>query len=251
MSDASRTDRLPVPGVVVIPARNEAASVASVVRDVRAQVGTEVIVVDDASSDDTGRLARAAGARVLHMPFRAGAWGATQAGMRYALGRGFRICMTLDADGQHPATALPAIASPVIRGDCDVTIGICPERGSRARCAARRVFRCITGLKLQDVTSGMRAYNTDAMRLLVGREAVMLDYQDVGVLLMLREAGMRAAEVKVRMDIRRNGRSRVYDSWWTVAHYLMQTFVLSLGKWRLSWHLDDMFVTPVAGTDER
>ena len=79
----------------------------------------------------------------------------------------------------------------------------------------------------------------------------MLNYQDIGVLLMLREAGMRAAEVKVQMGVRRNGRSRVYDSWWTVTRYLTETFMLSAGKWRRSWHMDDMFVTSSVAGDER
>lgn len=242
---------LRVPGIVVIPARNETGSVGRVVGDIKKLVDWEVVVVDDASEDHTGTEARGHGANVLRMPFQVGAWGALQAGMAHALGNGYELCLTMDADGQHPAESLPAVTRPVIQGVCDVAIGVCPERVSTARYAALRVFRGITGLDLQDVTSGMRAYNGDAMRVLVNEEASMLDYQDIGVLLMLREAGMRAAEVGVRMDIRRNGRSRVYDSWGTVARYLMETFTLSAGKWRLSWHLDDMFVASTAAGSRR
>lgn len=232
-----------MPGIVVIPARNEAGSVGGVVHDVTKLMDWEVVVVDDASIDETCDEAEENGALVLRMPFQVGAWGAVQAGMAYALEKGYPLCLTMDADGQHPAKALPALTGPITHSACDVAIGVCPERASIARHAAWRLFKYITGLNLQDVTSGMRAYNAAAMRVLVGKEAAMLNYQDIGVLLMLREAGMRATEIDVQMTERRNGHSRVFDSWGTVARYLAETFILSTGKWRLSWHLDDMFVT--------
>lgn len=229
-------------GIVIVPARNEVMSIGGVVQDAKAHVDWEVVVIDDASTDDTEREARAGGANVLRMPFRVGAWGAVQAGMLYALDSGYRIALTMDADGQHPGSAVEAVSAPVINGASDLAIGVCPERVSSARHAAWALFRFITGLNVRDVTSGMRAYNAKAMRVLTSRDAAMLNYQDIGVLLMLREAGLRAAEVDVRMALRKDGHSRVYESWWTVARYLAETFVLSAGKWRPSWHLDDMFV---------
>lgn len=230
-------------GIVVIPARNEELSVAEVVDGVGRAVDWEVVVVDDASTDSTRSEAIEAGASVLQLPFRIGAWGATQAGMAYALREGYQWCLTMDADGQHPTQSIDAVSGPVACGFVDVAIGVCPERVSSARSAALSFFKRFTGLNLQDVTSGMRAYNAAAIRLLTSREASMLHYQDIGVLLMLREAGMRATEIPVSMEARRNGHSRIYDSWWTVAGYLVETFVLSAGKWRPSWHLDDMFVS--------
>lgn len=228
--------------LVIVPARNEAASVGSVVRDVRRYVDWRVVVVDDASSDETAAEAEAADALVLRMPFQVGAWGAMQTGFTYALRHGYELSCTMDADGQHPGETLPAISAPVMKGISDVAIGVCPERASSARHAAWKLFRRMTGLNLQDVTSGLRAYNRNAMEVLTSKEAALLNYQDVGVLLMLREAGLTATELKVRMEARLNGHSRVYDSWWTVARYLMETCVLSAGKWRPSWHLDDMFI---------
>jgi len=250
MIDDTPVKHLGASGLVIIPARNEAGSVGDVVRDVKSHMDWEVVVVDDASSDDTKMGAEEGGARVVRMPYRVGAWGALQTGMIYALRNGYELCLTMDADGQHIAEELPAVCAPVIQGISDVAIGVCPERVSRARYAAWSFFKHITGLNLQDVTSGLRVYNKKAMQILINKEAAMLNYQDVGVLLMLREARMRATEVKVRMEARRNGRSRVYDSWWTVARYLMETAILSTGKWRPSWHLDDMFITSVQDGDK-
>lgn len=79
------------------------------------------------------------------------------------------------------------------------------------------LFRHMTGLKLEDVTSGLRAYNAGAMRVQTSAQAAMLSYQDIGVLLMLRDAGLCATEIPVPMRARYNGCSRVYHSWWAVA----------------------------------
>jgi glycosyltransferase involved in cell wall biosynthesis len=89
--------------VVLIPARNEATTIATVVRHVKTIIDRDIVVIDDASTDATASLARAAGATVLPLPLRLGAWGATQTGIRYALRTGYQIAVTMDADGQHDA----------------------------------------------------------------------------------------------------------------------------------------------------
>lgn len=228
------------PGMVVIPARNEAVTVGDVVRSAARYTNWHTLVVDDASVDETARKARNSGATVLALPYSLGAWGAVQAGMRYALGQGHRVVVTMDADGQHVAESLKPVSAPVLNGIADVSIGVCPERASLGRRFTWSLFRRITGLELQDITSGLRAYNEAAMRLLTSNKAAPLSYQDIGVLLLLRDAGLSASEIKVEMNRRQHGRSRVYDSWLTVAAYLMETLILSTGKWHPSWYQDDM-----------
>ena len=62
-------------------------------------------------------------------------------------------------------------------------------------------------------------------------EATLLDYQDVGVLLLLRHAHLRIAEIRVAMNPRKHGASRVFSSWWTVAVYMAETSLLCLARW--------------------
>jgi hypothetical protein len=111
-----------------------------------------------------------------------------------------------------------------------VVIGAHPARVSRARRLAWRWFRLLTRFGIEDITSGFRAYNHRAMHLLAGPEASLLDYQDVGVLLLLSRRGYRISEVQVPMQARRNGRSRVFSSWLIVARYMLQTSVLCLAR---------------------
>ena len=63
--------------IALIPAYNEAATVGSIVTQIRARWRCPVAVIDDCSTDDTARIARAAGATVLPLTIQLGAWGAT------------------------------------------------------------------------------------------------------------------------------------------------------------------------------
>jgi glycosyltransferase involved in cell wall biosynthesis len=218
------------PYVVLIPAHTEQSSVAAVVRKVRSALGCEVIVIDDASTDHTIREATAAGATILPLILQLGAWGATQCGLRYALRRGYQIAITMDADNQHDAAYLYMLSRPIAHDIADVVIGAYPERTSWLRRLACEYFRLLTGLRLKDITSGFRAYNQPAMEVLASPEASLLDYQDVGVLIILRKFGMRILEVSTPMTVRTDGHSRIFSSWFVVAKYMLQTTLLCLAR---------------------
>ena len=214
--------------LIVIPAKNEAASIGPVVRAVRAHGYLDVLVVDDGSDDETGRIAREAGALVLRAPLAQGAWGAMQTGIRYAVRHNFTSVITMDADGQHRTEEIERLlhASQFT----DVVIGACPSRGSPARKFAWLLFRRLTGFALEDLTSGFRLYNANACKVLAGEAATLIDYQDMGVLLVLRRAGLTFSEVEVRMSARVDGISRIFYSWWAVVRYMLETTVLCFAK---------------------
>ena len=212
--------------LIVIPAKDEAVTIASVVADVIALGYADVLVVDDGSSDDTGRVARQAGARTIRAPLPQGAWGAMQTGIRYAMRHNFSSVITMDADGQHQPDELARILQAARYAD--VVIGACPSRGSRARKFAWSFFRRLTGFSLEDLTSGFRLYNARACALLAGESATLIDYQDMGVLLLLRNANLTFAEVEVQMNPRIDGVSRIFHSWRAVAKYMVETTVLCI-----------------------
>ncbi|WP_051327803.1 glycosyltransferase family 2 protein [Desulfatirhabdium butyrativorans] len=216
---------------VLIPALNEAEVVASVIDGVRRhRPDATVVVIDDASTDDTAAVAESCGAVVLPLPIRLGAWGATRTGFRYARQQGFDIVVTMDADGQHRPELIGDIVSPVTEGKTHVVIGSCIRRGSVGRRITWRFFRWLTGLDVADLTSGFRAYCPAAVEVIMSGDTALLDYQDIGVLFALRRAGLRIVEVPVEMCCRRNGISRVYSSWMRVMRYLAVTMVVSLAN---------------------
>jgi glycosyltransferase involved in cell wall biosynthesis len=203
--------------LVLVPAFNEAARIARVLAGVRAAVpDAAIVVVDDGSSDDTVAVARAAGARVVRLPFNLGAGVAAQTGYKLAVREGYDCVVHLDADGQHEPADIPLLLGVVARGEADVAIGsrfLGGNTGYRAgllRRSGMSVFRfltwLLTGLRFTDVTSGFRAFS-GAVVAFVATEWYPTDYADADVLITLRRAGFRLKEVPVRMYPRAGGRS--------------------------------------------
>jgi hypothetical protein len=215
---------------VVIPARDEAAAVADVVADIRA-LGLTAIVVDDYSADATVRVAREAGATVLQLPFHAGSWAAIQTGIRFARASGFYRVITVDADGQHDPADIATLIERLDAPDGpNVVIGACPRRANRRRRLAWRALRWLSGLDVEDLTSGFRAYDSRATALLADEQHALLEYQDVGVLLCLKAAGLRLEEIPVDMRPRRDGISRIFSSWPMVAYYLVYSALIGSSR---------------------
>jgi glycosyltransferase involved in cell wall biosynthesis len=149
------------PGVVtvVIPACNEAAAIADVVRDLAAAASwREILVVDDGSTDETGARAAEAGARVLRHPYNKGNGAAVKTGIRAA---GGDYILILDGDGQHqPADARRLVAR---LGEFDLVVGArsdATQAGSTRRMGNQvlnRLASFLTERPIPDLTSGFRA----------------------------------------------------------------------------------------------
>jgi glycosyltransferase involved in cell wall biosynthesis len=219
--------------VILIPALNEETIIAKVIGEIRENCDFQILVIDDASTDNTIAVSRLAGATVIPLPIQLGAWGATQTGLRYALRSGYDMAITMDADGQHDAEALEKLIRPVAQCEADVAIGACTLRGSTLRKVAWKLMKYTSGLSLEDITSGFRVYNRKAIHELASWRATLLDYQDIGILLLLKSKGMEVVDVEVAMRTRRNGKSRVFHSWLMVIYYMCHTMILGLSKRRL------------------
>ena len=220
------------PTAIVIPAYNEGDAIGKLIAGIQEVCDFRVIVVDDASDDNTIAEARAAGATVISLPTQLGAWGATQTGLRYAQRHGYEVAISMDADGQHEPEFIHKLSQPVVDGVADVAIGACTRRGSMLRRVAWAMMKKTSGLSMEDITSGFRVYNRQAIRELASWRATLLDYQDVGVLLLLQSAGMRIVDVTVEMQERKHGKSRIFSSWIRVLYYMSHTLTLGLIKRR-------------------
>ena len=217
---------------LVIPVWNEAETIGEVIKSAQESLDCDIVIVDDASTDSS--LVKTAGEGITTLPlcYNLGAWGAMQTGIRYALSKDYDAVVTMDGDGQHYCSEIPRLTAALAGGQYDVVVGACPERGSKLRQFAWRFFRSLTGVGIEDITSGFRIYNRKSMQVLADRRATLLDYQDVGVLLLLQSAGMRVAETKVRMTSRKVGKSHIFHSWMAVAYYMLLSTVLSVSKGR-------------------
>jgi glycosyltransferase involved in cell wall biosynthesis len=202
--------------LVLVPAYNEAARIGRVLAGILAVVpDATMLVVDDGSADETTAVARAAGARVVRLPFNLGAGVAAQTGYKLAVREGYDCVVQLDADGQHEPADIPALLDVIARGEADVAIGSRFLRGAGYRPGVLRrtgmgLFRWLawglTGVWFSDVTSGFRALSGDVVRF-VATEWYPADYADADVLITLCRAGFRLREVPVRMYPRASGLS--------------------------------------------
>ena len=218
--------------LIVMPAMNEGKTIKKVLTSLKRTCDFDVLVVDDGSSDDTVQVAKQCDCFVVSHSSNLGAWKATQTGIRFAIRNGYKVVVTMDADGQHRAEDVAKLIRKKQEG-YDFVIGSCVQRGSKLRKFAWRFFRTISGLDIKDLTSGFRVYGHTLLVALSGKRVTMLQYQDMGVLFLVKLFNLRYAEVNVEMEQRNDGVSRIFNSWVAVLQYLQYTLILTVAKSRL------------------
>ena len=221
--------------LAIVPAFNEAASIAEVVAELRdADPNLEVLVVDDGSTDATGSVAEAAGAKVLRLPLNLGIGGAVQAGYLYAFERGFDLAVQVDGDGQHDASELGRLLDPILAGRADLAIGTrfggdITYRAPFARRVGIALFAALVSLRvrqrLTDTTSGFRAVNRRGIRVFAADYPH--DYPEVESIVTAARGELQVCEVPVLMRARAAGRSSIttFRSFYYVAKVLLALFV--------------------------
>jgi glycosyltransferase involved in cell wall biosynthesis len=175
------------PGVYfVMPAYNEAASVGDVVTRVRSRF-SNVVVVDDGSTDATASAATHAGAVVLTHLLNRGQGAALRTGIDYALDRGADIIVTFDSDGQHRLEDVQAMIGSVRDGSCDVALGSrFLEPGTRVPFMRRLTLkagvlftRVVSRIRVTDTHNGLRVLSRKAAQLIQIRQDRMAHASEI------------------------------------------------------------------------
>jgi glycosyltransferase involved in cell wall biosynthesis len=146
--------------LVVVPAWNEEPSVGAVLRGLRDE-GYDVVVVDDASTDDTAGEAERAGATVLRLPVHLGVGGGLRCGFRYAVDHGYRRVVQCDADGQHPPRHVAALLTEQDRSGAHIVLGSRFAAGDPAM-AVGRLRRLVMRTLARSASRACRTTITDA-----------------------------------------------------------------------------------------
>ena len=221
--------------LAIVPALNEAETIASVVEEIRAvDPGLEVLVVDDGSTDETAQRALEAGAKVLRLPLNLGIGGAMQAGYVYALEGEYDIAVQVDGDGQHDPRELGRLLEPILEGRSDMVIGTRfagPKtyHAPIGRSIGIRLFATIVSLRVRqrmtDTTSGFRAVNRRGISVFAGQYPH--DYPEVETVVTAARGGLRISEVPVAMRLRAAGRSSITNvgSVYYVVKVLLALFI--------------------------
>jgi hypothetical protein len=219
---------------IIIPAYNEAGHIASVLSGIRACTDSDILVIDDGSTDSTAAKAQGAGAIVIRHPFNMGYGVALQTGYKYAVKKHYELLVQMDGDGQHRAEDIKELCKPVWAGHCDIAIGsrflssahyrlgILKSLGRRLFCTLIRIF---TGERMSDPTSGYQCMNRDVFTYFAA-DSFPWDYPDANVIIMLDRAGFRIKEVPVTMRRNVEGRA-MHRGLFTIGYYLC-TVLLSI-----------------------
>ena len=205
---------------IVIPAFNEAVRLGSTLRTIVDYLrenwpNSELIVVDDGSSDDTAALARqtfehAGNLRTSVISYKSnlGKGRAVRLGLLAARGD---VTLFSDADLSTPITETPKLVEPILRGEYDVTFGSRaldrrligvhqPWRREQGGRVFNLAVRVATGLPFWDTQCGFKAFRMSACRPLVEAATVDRFGFDVELLYLTYKAGLRLSEIPVRWD---------------------------------------------------
>lgn len=204
--------------LVIIPAYNEEATIASVVTSLHDLVPDfDIVVIDDGSTDETAKVVRGLqGVELVRLPYNLGIGSAVQTGFKFALRHGYDVAIQCDADGQHPVAQMKSLVDRLERGDADMVIGsryvsdssYVPSWSRRlGKSLLSRLVNVAIGGGITDTTSGFRAVNRRALRVLAKHYPD--DYPEAEALVILHRSGLRAVEVPVEMQPRQGGTSSI------------------------------------------
>jgi glycosyltransferase involved in cell wall biosynthesis len=186
--------------IALIPGYNEAERIGAVIEAARTFL--EVVVVDDGSSDDTARVAEAAGATVLRQVPNQGKGAALKRGFRWAMENGADAVLMLDADGQHDPAEIPKFLTAHTTNNSDLIIGYrnfseMPFKRKVANTVGRASISWAMGQKILDNQSGYRMVSRRLMQATLESDEAGFEFEVDMVVLCIRR-GMRLDWVPIR-----------------------------------------------------
>ena len=219
--------------LVIIPAFNEAASIVEVVTAVNQEYPTfDLLVVNDGSADETGKLAeRTQLAFVINLPYNMGIGASVQTGFKFAKKFDYQIALQFDGDGQHMIEEISKIIKPIMNGEADCVIG--SRFIQKAQTYQPSSFRLLgiyilrffsflfVGQRIADQTSGFRAYNRKAIEFLAAHYPV--DFPEPELIILLGKNEFIMKEVFTQMRERQGGVSSIPT--WKGPYYIVKVLL--------------------------
>lgn len=210
--------------LVIIPAYNEEESLKEAVESLISACPTiDYLIVNDGSTDGTALVCRKQGYPFLDLPINLGLSDAFQTGMKYAYRHNYDCAIQFDADGQHQPEYIEKLIEAIEQNDIVIGSRFMHSKkpltlrmiGSAFLSAA---IKHVTGVKLTDPTSGMRAFNKRMIDQLAhgpnfGPEPDTISF-------LIKTANARVSEIPVQMQERFAGES--YLTPWKVIAYMLR-----------------------------
>jgi glycosyltransferase involved in cell wall biosynthesis len=206
--------------LTVISNYNEQGAIELALKDFRenATVESDLLVIDNSSTDQSLELAESSGADYLRHPANTGgSAGVIKTALLYAWRYGYDAYCHMDGDHQHNARELAKLTAPISRGEADIVIGsrFLMEEGYKSQpvrkigiSAFSRLVSSVTGQRISDLTSGFRGYNRRAIQFFARQYKHEFE-ACVQMLMVASYAGLRIGEVPVVMNPRLTGKSEI------------------------------------------
>ncbi|MBW2176414.1 MAG: glycosyltransferase family 2 protein [Deltaproteobacteria bacterium] len=196
---------------IIIPAYNEEHSIGRIVKKIRdLYADSEIIVVDDGSTDNTADKARQAGAQVHSHPYNIGNGAAVKTGIRASRGQ---YLVFMDGDGQHDPNDIGKMLSCL--SEFDMVVGERTLKGQSSWLRAlgntfyNRLASYVAKFKIKDLTSGFRAVKADIAREFLYLLPNTYSYPTTITLGVLR-TGRSIKYIPASVGPRRKGKSNIH-----------------------------------------
>lgn len=221
--------------LVVIPAYNEELNIKKTVYDlIENAPNVDYLVINDGSRDNTLEVLKTNKFNYIDSYCNLGLFGAVQTGFKYALKKNYDIVIQFDGDGQHSAIYIQTMIDQIQHG-YDIVIGsrfVTKRKPLTARMLGSRLIsgaiKIITGEKLTDPTSGLRAYSRSCI---ADYALGMNNPPEPDTLVYMIRKGIKVKEVQVEMNSREFGESYLnisntvkYMSRMLISVFLIQPF---------------------------
>lgn len=206
---------------VIVPAFNEEDCIRDVILQIlsvawAADLRLDVIVVNDCSTDHTSGIIAKEDCIALNLPVNLGIGGAMQTGFRFAYENNYDYAIQVDGDGQHPAEEIPSLVKALKEKNWDVAIGsrFISNKGYQSTFLRRIgisyfkfLNRFFCGLSISDSTSGMRALNRKALKIVC--DYYPDEYPEPEAILLYSVNNLKLGEIPVTMKERQGGVSSI------------------------------------------
>ncbi len=197
--------------LIIIPAYNEELNIEKTVNDVKNNTKYDYVVINDCSKDNTKKVCEKNEFNMISLPVNYGLTSGIQIGMKYAYENDYDIAIQFDGDGQHQAKYLKDLVEKIEKDNCDIAIGSRFEKKKKPHSMRmlgsniiQFAIKLVTGKRITDPTSGMRAYNKKAIKEFITNTSLTPEPDTIVYMI---KKGFTVQEVQVEMKEREFGES--------------------------------------------
>ncbi len=225
--------------LLIIPAYNEEENIERVVNDIRDNYPQyDYVVINDCSTDSTKQILERISANYVDLDVNLGIGGGVQTGYIYADKHEYDVAIQIDGDGQHDPSHLKELIEPIERGQANMVIGsrFINKEGFQSSALRRfgigwlsTVIKLLTGVRVRDVTSGLRAVDKTLIK--IYKNDYAQDFPEPEAIMLCNKVKGKIIEVPVIMHERAGGVSSI-NSLKSIYYMIKVTLALIVCKFK-------------------